>query len=43
MMVTVPAGVAPGQMLQVVAAGGRPVQVIVPQGMLPGQQFAVVA
>ena len=41
MVVTVPPGVAPGQMLVVQAPDGQKAQVTVPPGVMPGQQMAV--
>ena len=41
MLVTVPTGVAPGQMLQVSTPAGQQMQVAVPAGVSEGQQFQV--
>ena len=41
MMVTVPAGVYPGQSLQLRTPAGTLVQVQVPQGCRPGSQFQI--
>jgi len=42
MMVTLPAGMMPGQQLQVQAPNGQSMIVTVPEGVYPGGQFGVM-
>jgi hypothetical protein len=43
MLVTVPAGMAGGQMIQIATPSGQQMQVQIPAGMVDGQQFQVMA